>query len=90
MNVKAVSFSGIYNTRKVANIVAGKEYANAQFLSSLTGIPQGKLLSTYSSDVFNASSSYCANKIAEINPQLKPIRQTALDIKAMMHPDKMI
>lgn len=80
MAIKPVSFGVQFKTREVANIVAGKEMASGKFLSDISGIPVYELLTRNSSDMYSASSDYCAKKI----PQIHPVFQTLKDISDVL------
>ncbi len=84
MSISNVSFSGTYNTREIANIVAGKEPVTTKFLSSLTGVSQDKLLCNCSSDVIEFGSQYCINEIAQQDTDLSGLRQLVMKIKAIV------
>lgn len=82
MTIQNVSFGHSFRTREVANIVAGKQNASGAFLSKITGIPEGILLTNNDSDMFVAGSSYCAGKIAETHPEFEQLRDTSKLIAA--------
>lgn len=81
MAIRPVSFGIEFKTREVANIVSGKDVASGEFLSSISGISIDDLLTRNSSDMYIASSGYCAKEIARTKPIFKPLLDASIALR---------
>ena len=81
MAIRLVSFGKEFKTREIANIVSGKDVASGEFLSDISGISIDELLTRNSSDMFIASSGYCAKEISKTKPIFQPLLDASITLR---------